>query len=64
MKCKICNAENSIYSIENVIAEYRAFIDENGMIDYILPAINEDTLDREIVCKKCGYVYDSEEELL
>ena len=64
MKCKVCNAENSIYSVENVIAEYRAFIDEDGMIDYILPAKYQHTINREIVCRDCGHVFENEEELL
>ena len=64
MKCKICNTENSIYSVETVIAEYRICLDEEGMIDYVYPAKHEHTIDREILCRECGHEFNDEEELL
>jgi len=63
MKCKICNTEGSMYSVETVIAEYKMYLDEDGMIDYNGP-IRENTLDREILCRECGHEFNSEEELL
>ena len=64
MKCKICNTEDSIYSVVTVIAEYRMYIGEDGMINYDSYAKRENTLDREIVCRECGHEFESEEELL
>ena len=64
MKCKICNTEDSIYSVETVIAEYRMFLDEEGYIDYDGYAKYEHTINREIVCRECGHEFNSEEELL
>ena len=64
MKCKICNTEDSIYSVETVIAEYKMYIDENGMIGYDGYAKCEHTLDRYIVCRECGHKFVSEEDLL
>ena len=64
MKCKICNAENSIYSVETVIQEYRICLDEEGKIDYVFPAKSEQTIDRDILCNECGHEFNSEEELL
>ena len=64
MRCKACNTENSIYSVETVIAEYRMYLDEDGMIDYDKNATYEQTIDREIVCRECGHEFDSEEDLL
>jgi len=63
MKCKICGAEDSIYSVETVIAEYRMYLDEDGMINYDGHAKRENTLDIEIVCRECGHEFESEEEL-
>tara|TARA_Y100000004_G_scaffold175223_1_gene214630 strand:- start:82 stop:276 length:195 start_codon:yes stop_codon:yes gene_type:complete len=63
MKCKICNTEGSIYSVETVIAEYRMYLNEDGMIDYDENPKYEHTLDREIVCRECGHEFESEEEL-
>ena len=64
MKCKMCNTEDSIYSVETVIAEYRIYLSEDGMINYDGYAKRENTLDRQIVCRECGHEFESEEELL
>ena len=64
MICKVCNTENSIYSVETLIAEYRMYLDKDGMIDYDKNATYEHTIDREILCKECGHEFESEEELL